>query len=171
VAEGACDGGGEASTGSGGGARLQRLGDVPWNLTALRQRAARPGALEDCRAGRRASFVLVDTRRNLAKILSDANPRLLVVFYRAGAPRRGVDSSGVGHGPIQAFSKLLGGLLVALPFGGAPGGCAGVAVIYIYMYKTFARRFAPCFVDALRGPKKEFCRKRGRLRRRSRVRP
>ncbi|CAK0825451.1 unnamed protein product [Prorocentrum cordatum] len=62
----------------------RRLGDAtPWDVASLRQRAAQPARLWDCPGAAGASFLLLDRRRGLAKVLADASPRLLVVFFRS----------------------------------------------------------------------------------------
>eukprot|EP00929_Paragymnodinium_shiwhaense_P058053 TRINITY_DN29080_c0_g2_i1.p2 TRINITY_DN29080_c0_g2~~TRINITY_DN29080_c0_g2_i1.p2 ORF type:complete len:655 (-),score=123.40 TRINITY_DN29080_c0_g2_i1:25-1989(-) len=63
-----------------------RLGDdVPWDLPSLRKRAAAavPGCRDQTSASSSMNFLLVDRSSHLAKVLSDADPRRLLVFYRS----------------------------------------------------------------------------------------
>jgi len=59
--------------------------DIPWDLLSLRARAASIRSCADSvkPSSARASFLLVDRRTYLAKVLSDENPRLLTAFYRS----------------------------------------------------------------------------------------
>eukprot|EP00933_Yihiella_yeosuensis_P043733 TRINITY_DN3864_c0_g1_i4.p1 TRINITY_DN3864_c0_g1~~TRINITY_DN3864_c0_g1_i4.p1 ORF type:complete len:972 (+),score=148.05 TRINITY_DN3864_c0_g1_i4:120-2918(+) len=60
-------------------------GSIPWDLPALRNRAAFVGGDgDDCPGAQSASFLLIDRRRMLAKVFSaESDPNLLVVFMRS----------------------------------------------------------------------------------------
>lgn len=67
---------------------VESLGDpMPWDLTALRNRVYKmldKGTNGDCASSAPPmSFIVVDRRGHLAKIVSDENPSLLVAFYRS----------------------------------------------------------------------------------------
>lgn len=84
------EGASHASTGAHGQTSwlLSTLGaHIPWDIAALRSRTA---ALVQSMGGACAgfvkdslSFILIDRGMHLAKVLSDADPGLLVVFYRS----------------------------------------------------------------------------------------
>eukprot|EP00931_Biecheleriopsis_adriatica_P067644 TRINITY_DN41754_c0_g1_i1.p1 TRINITY_DN41754_c0_g1~~TRINITY_DN41754_c0_g1_i1.p1 ORF type:complete len:916 (+),score=147.29 TRINITY_DN41754_c0_g1_i1:65-2812(+) len=66
---------------------LRKLGTgtIPWDVKSLRARAASfagsDGAL--CPGAESASFLLIDRRRQLSKIFSESEPRLLLIFLRS----------------------------------------------------------------------------------------
>lgn len=63
---------------------LEPLGpSVPWDLGSFRAHVARKCKNVDMASQSRGSFILVDRRRCLAKILDEEDPRLLVSFYRS----------------------------------------------------------------------------------------